>query len=111
MRTMTSEKLINRTSYTVSKKWDWYTVRDFCIRHEFYTRGDSEAYNTMLTYVDEHDPETLDIERVAFDILDHSSQEINDTFIIDDIMYLLNKECVCTYFCKVKNTEAEEARI
>lgn len=110
MRTMTSEKLINRTSYSITRRWDLYTVREFCIRHEFYTRGDIEAYDAMLTYVSDHDqPDEVDIERVAFDILDHSSSKINETFEIIDIMFLLTKECIITYFYKLTDTE-EEAR-
>ena len=111
MRTMTSERLINRTSYSISRRWNLYTVREFCIRHQLYTRGDIEAYDSMLTYVNDHDePDVIDIERVALDILDHSSSKINETFEIVDIMFLLTKECITTYFTKVMDTEAEMRR-
>ena len=111
MRQMNAEKYITRTSYESISVWDSYKVRNFCIKNEFYTRGDVEDYTKMLHYVDEHHhPEMLDIERVAFDILDHSSQEANDEYCISDIMFLLTGDCITTYYGKTVKTEAEVAR-
>lgn len=45
-------------------------VREFCIHHDLYTRGDNEAYGKMLDKCGYITPETL--EQIAQDIVDHT---------------------------------------
>lgn len=82
------------------KSWDSYGIRDFCIRHEFYTCGDCKAYEKMLAFVDAKEPTTANLYKVAIDIMDHTDMSRLDTegMEVTDFMYLINKECVLTFF-------------
>ena len=70
-------------------------VRQSCIDHRWYTRGDIEEYDKMLSYVRGVDIATTDeIETIATDIKEHSDTEYD----ILNIMFVLVNECCTTYF-------------
>ena len=72
-------------------------VMSLCISKGWYTRGNNEQYERMLSYVEEHHkyPTIEDIYNVSKDIMEHS----NDTERpIDSFMYEIYKKCVHTYF-------------
>ena len=73
----------------------WGDVRTFCINHNYYTRGDNRAYQTMLDYVYDNKPTTEAIEIVARDILKHSDDPENT---VTNVMFQLFREAVTVFF-------------
>lgn len=71
-----------------------YDVRQACITYNWYTCGDCEEYDKMLTYVNNIDVATLDeIETIATDIKEHSDTD----YEIKSIMFVLINECCVTF--------------
>lgn len=79
----------------VLRSWSRMRVRMMCIDHEFYTRGDNEEYEAMLSFVDDSYPDTDNLWLVALNIRDHSR---DDCPPVTGIMYLLEKETVDTFY-------------
>lgn len=51
-------------------------VRNLCIKENYYTRGDNEAYrNLLFTLCKKEDPTVEDIYEIASDIVDHSDTD------------------------------------
>ena len=80
---------------TRKRKWDSADIRNMCIRHELYTRGDCEEYNDMFDMVHDSEPVTKSMYKVAKNIYDHSE---HSDFGVADIMYWIEKEVVITTF-------------
>ena len=78
---------------TTKRQWSAGDVRVSCIRNDLYTRGSNEEYDAMLTSVDELEPTTENIYRIAKDIQEHS---VNQT--ITNIMFILDRESVYTFY-------------
>lgn len=58
----------------IEKTWWSDDVRQFCIRHDYYTGGTNQDYFKMLNYVSDHmHPTDDDIVLVATDIYMHST--------------------------------------
>ena len=76
------------------KVWHAADVRHLCIKHNFYTRGDNKAYSAMLDMVEESEPTTANIYKVAKDIKEHS----DTNYEIENIMFELKKWCVTTFY-------------
>lgn len=71
-------------------------VRKTCIENNWYTNGDCEAYDNMLTFVNglKH-ASTDDLETIATDIKEHSDTDYG----IAGIMFVLvSKCCITTFF-------------
>ena len=73
-------------------------VREMCISHRYYTRGDCEAYERMFDKVrkaNADNPE--DVYAVALDIYEHSTLRPDECWteneLIAGIMYGLYNEC------------------
>jgi hypothetical protein len=60
-----------RTTKT-RKAIDRQSLRGLCIAHQYYTRGDCEAYEELLNFVDDRNITDTDIIAIADDIYDHS---------------------------------------
>lgn len=77
--------------------WLCSDVVGFCCCHNYYTRGDVEAYNEMLEHVrmNRH-PGFSDIKKVAIDIVCHSDgmSIFNDTAVNDMIAAIFNEVIV-----------------
>ena len=70
-------------------------VRGVCIRCDWYTAGDCEAYDNMFSFIRKlHNVSTDDIKTIATDIKEHSDTECD----IADIMFVLANECCTSYF-------------
>ena len=70
-------------------------VRKQCIEHNWYTNGDCEAYDNMLTFVNSLEyASTDDLETIATDIKEHSDTD----YEIASIMYFLANKCCVTLF-------------
>ncbi len=80
-----------------SRMWNSMDVRQMCIDHRLYTRGDSKAYAKMLEKVTELDPTPRSLYRIAEDILNHSDPEIAGDDVTA-IMFLLEREVVATFY-------------
>ena len=52
--------------------WNHDDVRSICIQQRFYTRGDCEAYEKMLRFVDNNEPTFENLLTVTGDIYNHS---------------------------------------
>lgn len=76
------------------KVWHAADVRRICIKHDFYTRGDNKAYSAMLDMVDESEPTTANIYKVAKDIKEHSVTD----YEIENIMFVLGQDAVETFY-------------
>lgn len=88
-------KIVERTHWTAA------LVRQCCINHEYYTRGDNEEYEEMLDYVRANEPTVRNIYLVAADILEHSDTCNNlygDVLTVSHIMYILKEETVYTTY-------------
>lgn len=103
--TTTTTTRINDTVITSSRCWDYDSVRETCIRGQFYTCGTCKDYEAMLQFVEENEPTTENLFTVAVDIWNHSDSEL-EGFTVENIMSRLEREAVRTWF----ETEiAEEA--
>ena len=80
---------------TITRKryWSFETVRQACIRNELYTRGDCEAYDKMLQFVERNEPTTKAMYLAAKDIAEHSKNQP-----ITNVLYILEDEAVITTF-------------
>ena len=78
------------------KKWWSSEIRNMCIENGWYTAGDIKAYSDMLEFVEEHEPTTDNIFRVAADILEHTSPDEQQT--IENIMFVIANDVVKTFF-------------
>lgn len=74
--------------------WSATEVRHLCIKNEWYTRGDNRAYSAMLDMVDESEPTTSNLYKVAKDIKEHSNTDSD----IAGIMFLMKKYCVTSFY-------------
>lgn len=77
------------------RTWDGESVRQMCIRHGYYTQGNSADYQQMLNNVELSTPTYEKLYEVAQDIFDHSDKEI---CTVEGIMFELEKETVNTFF-------------
>lgn len=91
---------MNIPNITTRRIWSSDSVRRACIRNDLYTRGDNEAYSSMLDYVSKSDPSTENLYIVAKDIAEHSRPQP-----ISNVMFILECGAVITVF----NIEGEEA--
>ena len=71
--------------------WDSNSVRETCIRLEWYTHGNYADYQKMLDFVDSHKPTDRNINRVIEDIFNHSDREGRD---LESIAYCFGKFAV-----------------
>ena len=79
--------------------WTPELVKNFCVDLGAYTCGCNAEYDEMLEYVTYHDPEEpQNVYIVARDILEHSSDELNANFLVDDIMELLEMTAIRTNY-------------
>lgn len=74
--------------------WSATEVRHLCIKNEWYTRGDNRAYSAMLDMVDESEPTTENLYKVAKDIKEHSNTDSD----IASIMFQMKKYCVTSFY-------------
>ncbi len=95
------EKEMTRFSHTTrdtveitrNRVWGYDTVRRACIRNDLYTRGDCEAYDKMLAFVEKTEPTTKAVYTVAKDIAAHSKDQP-----VTNVMYILESEAIITTF-------------
>ena len=86
-----------------TERWlDSSKVREMCIRYQYYTHGDCEAYDKMLRFADNLNVENLEgVKEVAIDIYHHSSlRDMDDctpTEFVEGLMYGLLTECTEMY--------------
>ena len=81
------------------KRWWTSEIRNMCIENNWYTAGTVKEYSEMLEFVEEHEPTTENIYKVASDIFKHTS--INDKgggADIENIMFIIANDVVKTFF-------------
>lgn len=78
---------------TEEKIWSARNVREACIKHNLYTEGSCREYDKMLDFVRENDFTPMNLFLVAEDICNHSEGQK-----ITNVMFLINKEAVRTYY-------------
>lgn len=83
------------TKITKTYTWSYDDVRNFCIRHNYYTHGDCKAYENMLVMVEKEPYSDELLYKVAKDILEHSDDPDN---YIENMMFCLFRETVNTFF-------------
>ena len=71
--------------------WSWNSVRECCIKYEWYTLGDNESYHEMLRFVETNKPTDRNITKVAENIFNHSEKDGRD---ITTVAFALAKEAV-----------------
>lgn len=84
-----------------TKNWDSYRVRNMCIKNNYYTRGDNEAYGKMLEFVDTNEPDNRTIYKVALDIVRHSDMDkygCEENELVAGVMYELANNVVKRHF-------------
>lgn len=72
--------------------WSWQSVRKVCIKCDWYTMGDNEAYHNILMFVESHKPTDRNITKVAEDIFKHSDNENGRT--LQSVAYALASDAV-----------------
>ncbi len=75
------------------KFWSWNRVREMCIRENFYTCGDCDEYDAMLTKVRENAPTDEMIYEIAKDINDHTKGQT-----VTNIMFIIANDVVKTSY-------------
>lgn len=78
----------------VTNVWCGETIRSMCIRHNLYTKGSNDEYNSMLDLVDSFEPSIQMIYIIASDILKHSNTDMT----IETLMYTINKEVIEVFY-------------
>lgn len=73
------------------RAWSWQSVREVCIKCNWYTKGNNEAYHNMLMFVESHRPTDRNIEKVAEDIFRHSERGDRT---VRSVAYVLASEAV-----------------
>lgn len=77
------------------------SVRNLCIRENWYTAGDCKDYDAMLRYVDENNGTLEAIKYVAEDIYNHSTSSEWDGYskqdILENIAFHLVNDCCKTF--------------
>ena len=58
--------------------WNSNSVRETCIKFNWYTCGNYTDYSNLLDFVDSHKPTDRNINRVIEDIFNHSDPEGRD---------------------------------
>ena len=71
--------------------WDSDSVRETCIKFEWYTNGNMCDYSNLLDFVDSHKPTDKNINLVVEDIFNHSDQEGRD---IESVAYCFGRFAV-----------------
>ena len=79
------------------KSIDTDKVRMVCIQHGLYTRGTNEEYTNLFKMCKEEVTTEL-LYKLAVDIVEHSRSWNTDNEQITNVMYLLNKHAVVTYY-------------
>ena len=62
---------MNITGLTVKRKITWEEIREVCMEHQYYTRGDVASYEKMFTMA-KSDMQDEDYIKIAWDIFNHS---------------------------------------
>ena len=75
--------------------WTASKVRTVCVHNDFYTCGDNDEYDKMLTYVSNHEsPDEDDLLVIASDILRHSDEAAHHHFTTASLVEaLINGAC------------------
>ena len=90
--------------YRVNRWLDSAKIREMCIRYNYYTRGDVNAYSNMLKTADNEDADNSEaVYDIAYDIYEHSDFHSDDAYAIEEkdilegIILGLITECVEAY--------------
>lgn len=79
--------------------WDATSVMSVCIKYNFYTRGNSSEYQSMLIRVLNSEPTVEVLYDFASDILKHSREDLNLT----NVMFILANEAVTLMYHEVED--------
>lgn len=84
---------------TETKMWFTDDIKNICIKNNYYTCGDSEAYDKLLKFVETHKPTNTNIYRVAQNIVEHSEHEKNSIYaeVVTNVMCQISQSIVSTY--------------
>lgn len=91
--THTNTTRINGHELTRVRTWNFWSVRDACIKNNLYTCGTSQEYDNMLDHVSNLEPTTAALFHIAMDIVGHSEDQT-----VTNIMYILERDAVITTF-------------
>lgn len=70
-------------------------VRKKCIENNWYTRGDIESYDKLLTFISNIEYVTINtIKFVARDIKAHS----NTDYSVESIMFIISNQCCSRFY-------------
>ena len=78
-------------AFKFKRVWSSKSVRECCIKYEWYTLGDNTDYEKMLRYVDSNKPTDRNITKVAENIFNYSEKDGRD---ITTVAFALAKEAV-----------------
>lgn len=75
--------------------WSSIDVRNLCVENKWYGCGNSEEYDDMLKYIDNHKhPSISDIFYIAKNILNHT--DIEET--VENIMCMIANDVIKYYY-------------
>ena len=77
--------------FKFERVWSSDSVREACIKFDWYTCGNYTDYHKMLDFVDSHKPTDRNICRVVEDIFNHSDQDGRD---LESVAYCFGKFAV-----------------
>lgn len=60
--------------FKFKRVWSSKSVRECCIKYDWYTLGDNESYHKMLRFVETNKPTDRNITKIAEDIFNHSEE-------------------------------------
>lgn len=92
------------TQFREEKRWSAASVRQMCINHGRYTRGDNEDYSSMLDFVRENEPTIENIQRVAKDIVKHSDMDcygLDFDECVEGIMFDIANDAITYSFTRI----------
>ena len=83
----------------VEKMWNFWDVREMCVNHHWYTRGNNKEYNKMLDFVEKHKPTLNNMIKVAEDIIKHSA---DSDLQITEVLSCLDKFTVISVYSETE---------
>jgi hypothetical protein len=80
----------------IKESWSLDSIRQMCIHENYYTRGNNSEYMELFLMVDENEPSAEMIERVAENIVDHSSlpNDWTHTEKIENVAWCIINEAI-----------------
>ena len=67
------------------REWSVDSVRDICVKHQYYLWGDNAEYTKLMRFIRTHKPTNRNISIVAMDVYKHSDSDFSLEEVAEDV--------------------------